>query len=94
MKYIVAALTIIAASPVAAQSMCEDYEFVEKIIKEQLGQSLVFWGRTTDENMIEVYKDANGKWVVVATGAGLISCIVAAGEIGEMMDPPIPGEEG
>ena len=76
---------LLLASPIVAQSpiahmLCEPTRKMQQKLSRQLGETRRATGLRSPDQMMEVWKGAQGSWTLVLRYASGTSCIVAMGE--------------
>ncbi len=85
--------TALAALPAMAAANCAPYEIMQQVTLGQLEQTKIFEGVTTSMDLLEIYANDKGQWLLIGTNTDMISCILDGGEHFEAMDL-VEGLEG
>lgn len=83
------ALVLLWPATLSAQTAC--YPRAEAVVRlALLGQHRHVLMLGDDRSMIEVFGQKNGRWTILRTVAGQLSCIVATGDNFEPRREPLP----
>ncbi|WP_316978032.1 hypothetical protein [Shumkonia mesophila] len=86
-------ILVAAAMPAASQTMCAARAELLGDLQGKFAEAPVAIGLTNAGGLVEVLTSPGGDtWTLIVTDAQGTSCLVAAGESWERLDPPAPGE--
>lgn len=89
LKYVTAALVLgFWASEVAAQMPCTKRDDLIKYLGEKYSEASVGYGLAGQKSMIEIYVSEKGTFTIISTMSSGMSCIIAAGQNWEVLEPP------
>ncbi len=71
---------------------CGEAAAVERRLGERHGEAPVWRGLLADGRLAVLYQSPAGRWTLVAIIPGGPACIVALGEAGAVLAPPMPGK--
>lgn len=82
---------VLAASPALAQSVCSTRtEFIDQLA-HRFAENPVAMGLASNGGVVEVLASEKGSWTLLVTMPDGRSCVIAAGENWEALQPRIAG---
>ena len=79
-----------------AQVTCAPREALVPMLQENYGERQHASGLDAAGNVaFELYaNEASGTWTLIATTAAGVSCLIGSGNVFQISDVPLPGQEG
>lgn len=94
MRYFLTACAIALASPAFAEATCMPRDELAKALAEQYDEQQRFIGLSADSNLFELWVSPGGSFTLLLTGANGQTCIVAAGNAGNIIAATPQGVDG
>lgn len=95
MKHLVL-LTALAASPAMAEQICAPHDALVQWLAIEHQESRQVIALSNAGEVVEMFASEDGSWTLVVTTPGGPTCFVAAGQVFQYVNEPLPpmGEEG
>ncbi len=84
---LIAAAALAAAPSAGAAPRCGDRDAIVEQLADRYGESQRAFGLTGGRGLIEVFASDGGSWTILLTSAGGRSCLMAAGEAYQQVEP-------
>ena len=81
------ALALLLMLPAQAQETCTDRDRLISFLAEKYKEEPIAMGIVGGSGLMEVYLSQSGSWTIVITSAKGTSCVIAAGEAWEDIEP-------
>ena len=76
-----------SCQPALAANTCTDRETLEGFLADKYKEEPIAMGLIDSSGVMEVYLSESGSWTIVITSANGLSCVIAAGEAWEDVEP-------
>ena len=83
----IAVLAALCCQPTLAANTCTDRDRLEGFLAEKYKEEPIAMGLIDSSGVMEVYLSESGSWTIVVTSAQGLSCVIAAGENWDDIEP-------
>lgn len=94
MRYFLTACAIAWGMPAFAETQCADHADLAKALADQYQEQQRFIGIDTNGNLLEMWVSPGGTFTALLPQPGGQTCIVAAGNAGNIIAPQPQGVDG
>jgi hypothetical protein len=94
MRYFLTACAIAWGLPAFANPQCADHDDLATALADQYGEQQRFIGIDTGGNLLEMWVSPGGSWTALLTQPGGQTCVVAAGNAGNIIAFAPQGVDG
>lgn len=94
MRYFLTACAMTLAPPAFAETQCADHDDLAKALADQYGEQQRFIGIDTAGNLLEMWVSPGGTFTALLTQPGGLTCVVAAGNAGNIIAATPQGVDG
>ena len=92
--FLVSALLISFAFPVAAQNLCGERVDIIDTLKKRYHEVPVSMGLSGNGGVVEIFASSKGSWTILVTRPTGVACVVSAGEAWESLKGPGDLDQG
>jgi hypothetical protein len=94
MRYFLTACALTLATPAFAETTCMQRDELANALADQYGEQQRFVGLSADSNLFELWVSPGGSFTLLLTGPNGQTCVIIAGQAGNIIAPQPQGVDG